>query len=232
LPKLVLYDIDGTLVLTGGAGLRAMDRAFEHLLDVRGALDGVPAAGRTDLAILRDAARRATPDFVPDAAWVERFRDYYVGILAEELNGNGSGKSVLPGVRESLDAFARVPGVHVALLTGNFRLGAEVKLSHFDLWSPFPFGAFGDDTEDRNHLFPVAMDLARAHGIIGLAPADVVVIGDTPHDIECARSGGGVSVGVATGPFDRAALQRAGADIAIDDLRDIDALMTSLRNGV
>jgi phosphoglycolate phosphatase-like HAD superfamily hydrolase len=228
MPKLVLFDIDGTLVLTGGAGVRAMGRAFQHLLGIDQAMMDVPLAGRTDLAIITDAARRVAPGFEPDAEWVARFREHYVVALAEELRVDAPGKRVLPGVGDAIRALTARDDAHLALLTGNFRDGAQVKLSYFSLWEVFPFGAFGDETTDRNVLLPLALAHAAERGIGPLAPRDVLVIGDTPYDVACALSGGAVAVGVTTGPYDRAALQRAGADIVLDDLRDTDALLAAL----
>jgi phosphoglycolate phosphatase-like HAD superfamily hydrolase len=227
--KLVLFDIDGTLVLTGGAGVRAMGRAFQSLTGVADAMRDVPLAGRTDLAIIRDAASRVLGGFVPDAAWIARFRDLYVPALTEEIRVDAPGKCVLPGVAQAIDLLASRSGVHVALLTGNFRDGAEVKLGYFSLWEAFAFGAFGDETVDRNTLLPIALQHAQAHGVGPLAPRDVVVIGDTPYDVACALNGGAVAVGVTTGPYDRAALEQAGADIILDDLRDTESLVASLR---
>ena len=227
--KLVLFDIDGTLVLTGGAGMRAMGRAFLELMGAGDAMRDVPLAGRTDLAIIRDAAARVAPGFTPDTTWVARFRDLYLTALAEELRVDAPGRCVLPGVDEAIGALADREDVHVALLTGNFREGAQAKLSYFSLWEAFPFGAFGDETVDRNVLLPIALDHAADRGIGPLAPRDVVVIGDTPYDVACALNGGAVAVGVTTGPYDRAALEHAGADIVLDDLRDTDSLMAALR---
>jgi phosphoglycolate phosphatase-like HAD superfamily hydrolase len=223
--KLLLFDIDGTLILTGGAGVRALDRAFHSLFGVHDVMLGVPLAGRTDLAILMDAATRVFPGFEPPPGWLDLFRQHYFTALAEELLVDAPGKGVLPGVRPALDALARVPGMHLALLTGNFRKGAEVKLGYFSLWDEFAFGAFGDESVDRNSLLPIALEHARERGIGPLAPRDVFVIGDTPYDVACALSGGAVAVGVTTGPYDRAALEGAGADVVLPDLSDTGALV-------
>ena len=225
MPRLVLFDIDGTLILTGGAGMRAMGRSFHALLGVHDAMLGVPLAGRTDLAILMDAASRLSPRVEPTPEWIDRFRAHYFEALAEELAVDAPGKGVLPGVGAAIEALSAVPDVHLALLTGNFRKGAEVKLGYFSLWEAFPFGAFGDETVDRNTLLPIALRHAHERGIGPLAPRDVLVIGDTPYDIACALSGGAVAVGVTTGPYDRAALERAGADLVLPDLGDTGELL-------
>ncbi len=219
--RLLLFDIDGTLVDTGGAGLRAFARILHEHFGTSDGLLGIPLAGRTDRAILADALARVAPDHDADEAWLRRFSERYVVALADELEKPSPRKRLLPGVVEALDRIAGLNGSHLALLTGNFRRGAEVKLGHFGIWDRFAFGAYGDDSTDRNDLFPVAMARAREAGVPVRDPREVVIIGDTPHDVACARSGGALAVGVATGPYDRAALEAAGADIVIDDLTSL-----------
>jgi phosphoglycolate phosphatase-like HAD superfamily hydrolase len=215
----VLFDIDGTLVLTGRAGLRAMGAAFQVLFGVPDAFEGVSMGGRTDSWLVSDAlARWGLPDTPDNHA---RFRAAYLPRLAEEIRLPGTGaKGVMPGVRELLDRAASEPHLHLALLTGNYREAAEIKLRYFDLWHYFAFGAYSDDSADRNHLVPIARERAMAHGIPEAARARVVVIGDTPHDVACAAAGGARSIGVATGGHSCVELAKAGADIALEDLSD------------
>ena len=217
--KLVLFDIDGTLVLTGGAGLRAMTRACEELLHRPEALDGVPVAGRTDWSILHDVLDRIGRDF--DDELFASLRARYVGYLAEEIEKPGHGvKGVMPGIRELLDALQPREDVFLGLLTGNFAEGARIKLEHFDLWHYFRCGAFGDDAADRNALVPFAVTRARACGIPDFAPHDILVVGDTPHDVACALAAGAVPVAVATGGFTVEQLRASGADLVFSDLSD------------
>lgn len=224
MPKVLLFDIDGTLVLTGRAGVRAMNRACEQVIGHSNALDGVAVAGRTDWIILHDALRAIGHEMDEDL--FARLRDTYVTLLREEILLPGEGvKAVLPGVAGLLDALRARPDVFLALLTGNFEEGARIKLEHFDLWRYFKCGAFGDDAADRNALVPFALDRARACGLDGIAPEDVFVVGDTPHDVACARAVGAVPVGVATGSFSVADLRGSGADIVFPDLGDAAAFM-------
>ena len=218
-PWIVLFDIDGTLVLTGRAGLRGMTSAFSRLYGSVEALDGIPVAGRTDRAIVSDALRAAGRPVTPDE--ILRLRDAYIADLQVEIGRPVPDFSgVLPGVEALLDELAAQPGVSVGLLTGNFEAGARIKLGHFDLWDRFPFGAFGDDHDDRNALVPVALSRARDAGIPE-PPADrVVVIGDTPLDIACARAHGARAVAVATGSYTGDQLRDAGADLVLDTLAD------------
>jgi phosphoglycolate phosphatase-like HAD superfamily hydrolase len=133
---------------------------------------------------------------------------------------------VLPGVEALLEELESQPGVSVGLLTGNFEAGARIKLGHFDLWKRFPFGAFGDDHDDRNALVPVALASARDAGVEAASPDRVVVIGDTPLDIACARAHGARAVAVATGSYSSDELQAAGADVVVPTLVDARSLMS------
>lgn len=237
--KLLLFDIDGTLVLTGGAGLRGMTRAIETVFGVPDALRGVPVSGRTDPAILLDALGRA--GVRPADGDVARFPDVYVPMLAEEIGRPAPAekhpsqhslfKGTLAGVVPLVDALRGHDGVFLALLTGNYRRGAEVKLGHFDLWRHFTCGAFGDDAQLRHELVPIAVSRARAAGCPDVAPADVIVIGDTPLDVDCARRAGVKALAVATGGHGAEALREAGADWVVDSLEDTPALVRILSGG-
>jgi phosphoglycolate phosphatase len=214
---LVLFDIDGTLIRTEGAGVRGMDAALERLHGCRRALDGIPVSGRTDRAILAEIFDRQGID--PSSVDLDELLERYVASLAEELREpRGPRFGVLPGVVEALDALGGDPRFRLGLLTGNIRRGAEVKLAHFGLWERFDFGAFGDDHVDRRDLVPVALDEARA---VGFDPAHVVVVGDTPLDVDCAHAHGARAVAVATGEYPYDALVRTGADVAVRTLDEL-----------
>ena len=217
--KLVLFDIDGTLVLTGGAGLRAMNKALQQVLGHEDGLQGIALAGRTDWAILADAVARV--DKPLDADLLDRLRRGYIEHLAIEIENPGRGpKAVMPGVRELLDDLRTREDVFVGLLTGNFEEGARIKLGHFDLWQYFSCGAYGGDAADRNALVPFAVERARACGLPKIAPRDVIVVGDTPHDVSCAEAAGAIAVAVATGGHTVAQLTETGADLVLQDLSD------------
>lgn len=228
--QLLLFDIDGTLILTGRAGVRAMNQAFRETFGIDDALDGVPLAGRTDRGIITEVMARLAPGHEADEAWWAGFRDRYLDRLAAELGSDHPGKRVLPGIEPLLDSLEGRPGARVALLTGNFALGAEVKLRHFALWHRFAWGAYGDGAVDRNDLLPVAMSLARENGMSELSASDVVVIGDTPHDVACAHNGGARAVAVATGPYSEAALAATGADVVLPDLSDTRGVLSMLES--
>src|SRR5262245_35125439 len=210
--SLFLFDIDGTLVLTGGAGRRAMSLAFEDVLGIRDAFQGLPMAGRTDSWILSDAA--AVHGVALEPQLLDRFERAYLDRLRQEIETPGdSRKGVMPGVRDLLDALSPRSDVYLALLTGNYEQAARIKLEYFDLWRYFRCGAFGDQAPDRNSLLPRALTTIVSCGGPAFAPADVVVIGDTPLDIECAKVSRARSIGVATGLHSAGALQDAGADV-------------------
>ena len=228
--KIVLFDIDGTLVLTGGAGLRAMNRVCRDVLGIDNALDGVPVAGRTDWIILSDALTKAGRTL--DAAALDALRTPYVRLLAEEIRGAGQGpKVVMPGVEALLDRLQQRPDVFLGLVTGNFRDAARIKLEYFNLWRYFRCGAFGDDAADRNALVPVALGRAEECGLRGAADHDVIVVGDTPHDVACARAAGARAIAVATGTFPADALRACGADAVFEDLSDTSRVVQVVDNG-
>jgi phosphoglycolate phosphatase-like HAD superfamily hydrolase len=224
---LILFDIDGTLVLTGRAGLRAMNRACADEVGHDNAMDGVEFAGRTDWSILRDVMRNH--DRAIDRPMLDRLSRRYVAHLAEEIQLPGKGvKDVMPGIRALLDALDERPDVAMGLLTGNFAEGARVKLEYFDLWKYFPCGAFGGDSADRNDLVPIAIRRAREAGIADVEPSRVIVVGDTPNDVECARVVGAIPVAVATGSYSIEQLRQTGADIVFNDLSDTAAFLKLL----
>ena len=227
--KLVLFDIDGTLVLTGGAGLRAMNRAIEEVLGHAEGLDGIPVAGRTDWSILVDAVTKVGRQI--DAALLDTLRHRYLANLTVEIEHPGKGtKSVMPGIRELLAELEARDDVLVGLLTGNFEEGAKIKLGHFDLWRYFTCGAYGGDAADRNALVPFAVERARNRGLPDISPSDVLVVGDTPHDVACAHAAGAVPVAVATGGYSVEQLRDSGADIVFRDLSNCSEFLKLLEN--
>jgi phosphoglycolate phosphatase-like HAD superfamily hydrolase len=221
----VLFDIDGTLVRTLGAGVRSMANAFARLHNRVDALETVPVAGRTDLAIVTDAFRRI--EIEPTDDLIAAFTATYLQDLPRELTRlSGEGFGILPGVEPLLDAMASA-SLPVGLLTGNFEAAAQVKLGHFNLWRRFTFGAFGDAHLDRRELVPIALARARAAGI-EVGPSATVIVGDTPLDVQCAHAHGATAVAVATGTYSANALARAGADVVLDSLDEWFSRMSSV----
>ena len=216
--RLLLWDIDMTLVNTGAAGQRALVRATIEWFGGDGDLAGVEIAGRTDraiaLQILKKYEKQATEENV------DAFLDCYVAHLPEELPKRIG--RVLPGVRELLEELARQPDKTLGLLTGNLRRGAQLKLAHYDLWHFFPFGAFADDHHDRNELGPCAVRRAVAHAGFEFRPDQVDVVGDTGHDVACGKAFGARTIAVATGSWSRERLAECQPDFLFDDLANVD----------
>jgi len=215
--RLLLWDIDGTLISTGAAGQRAIGRATAERFE-GGDLNGVEIAGRTDVGIARQIlSKYRTP--VNDKS-VRSFLDLYVELLAEELP-RGKGR-VLPGVLDLLEDAATKSDITLGLLTGNLERGAKLKLEFYDLWRFFAFGAYADDHPDRNELGAFALSRAREATGIDFAATQVDVIGDTGHDIACGKAFGARTVAVATGPWSREQLTEHEPDFLFDDLANVD----------
>src|SRR5262249_12940152 len=225
---LILFDIDGTLVLTGGAGARGMSYAFEETFGIANAFDGIAMAGRTDSWILSDVL--AAHRILQTDPRIAAYRDTYFRHLARELLTPPPGKAhgIMPGVPALLDALAERRDIHLALLTGNYETAARLKLEHFDLWRYFSCGAFGDDAPDRNGLLPRALARVRASGGPAVDASRVVIVGDTPLDVGVALAGGARSVGGPTGSSSVEELRTAGADVVFHDLSDTGAVLEAL----
>jgi len=218
--RLILFDIDGTLIRSGGAGVQAFARAFEAEFGIVDGVEQMIFAGRTDSGLVSEAFEAHGVPATP--ANHQRFYDRYMFLLAERLHHTSGG--VLPGVREflrQLEALPRPP--LIGLLTGNIRLGAEIKLRHFRLWKHFHTGGFGDDHEDRNQIAAIARD--RGSRLLGerLRGEQIVVVGDTPHDVRCGRAIGAKVLAVATGGSKQEELCAAQPDWLVLDLRGLSA---------
>jgi phosphoglycolate phosphatase-like HAD superfamily hydrolase len=213
--RLYVFDIDGTLISTGGAGSSAMRAAFTALWRVEDGFSGVEFAGRTDRAILRDALVAGgfmNGSFPADLA---RFKRAYLRRLPATLTSTAG--TVLPGVVPLLDRLRLDGGATLALGSGNFRRGALMKLRHYGIDHYFSVGGFGDDADDRSAMIARAIRAGRRRAG---SRATVYVIGDTLHDIAAAKANGVVAVGVATGPVSEDILTKAGADIVLPTLEE------------
>jgi phosphoglycolate phosphatase len=220
--RLLLWDIDGTLISTGAAGNRAIELATTQRFG--GDLDGVEIAGRTDSGIARQILTKYGEPITPDS--VRSFLDLYLELLARELP-RSQGR-VMPGVLELLKRSQDRPDTSLGLLTGNLKRGAQLKLEHYQLWHFFAFGAFADDHHDRNQLGAFA--LTRAHEGTGakFLPAEVDVIGDTGHDIACGKAFGARTIAIATGSWPRERLAEYAPDFLFDDLSQVDDVIATL----
>lgn len=218
--RLLLFDVDGTLLLARGAGKRALARALTEVFGTAGDLGAYDLRGKTDLRVVHDVMEAAGVARAAVMAGMARCFDAYAIRLREEI-GDGRGVVVLPGVPGLLDRL-RDAGALLALLTGNTEHGARIKLEPTGLLPLFRTGAYGSDDPDRRCLAPLAAERAGALAGRSFAPRDVVVVGDTPHDVDCARAFGAVAVAVATGGVTRDELAAASPDLLFDDFGDFE----------
>lgn len=196
--RVIFFDVDGTLVHTGRSGVKAFERTFAMEFKIPNGTNNLAFSGRTDPAIVREFFQRHQIEAAP--ANFTRFFDSYLFWLDHLLPKSEGG--ICPGVWNFIhDSQALQQPPLLGLLTGNIRLGAEIKLRYFYLWECFVAGAFGDDHEDRNQLAAIA--LRRARRLLGeaLNPDEVLIVGDTPLDIACAQAIGAQSLAVATGGY-------------------------------
>ncbi len=209
-----LFDLDGTLVLTGGAGKRALDRAFLREYGIPEAMENVSPAGMTDQTIVCEALRVHLGRGPRDGE-VARALALYLSYLPEEL-ARSTAFRILAGVPSVIDALL-ADGHEVGLATGNLRDGARLKLEHAGVWDRFAFGGFADDSHDR----PTLVRIAATRAARPAAPPQTFVVGDTPRDVAAAHAAGFVAIGVATGPYGADSLRDAGADRVIETLETL-----------
>jgi phosphoglycolate phosphatase-like HAD superfamily hydrolase len=212
--KLLLWDIDGTILHTGKAGETALGRAMEKLYGINRGLQGLEIAGRTDKWIVEQLLGRDEKPNGPEE--VAQFLDVYVELLADELPRRNGG--LHPGVLGILEEAHQRPELVQALLTGNIEKGARLKLTRYGVNHFFDFGAFADDSSIRNELGPHAKRRAEEKHGEEFPPERIFVIGDTPHDVACARAIGARAIAVATGSFTKRQLKDCGADAVFTDL--------------
>jgi phosphoglycolate phosphatase len=226
--KIALFDIDGTILWSKGAGRRAMERALFANVGTRGAADH-RYDGKTDRQIVREAMRHAGIGDADIDAAMGRVIAAYLTELAVELDRADHGVEVLPGVREVLDALESRDDVVLGLLTGNVVNGAERKLRAVGIdFSRFAVGAYGSDGEHRHDLPAIARDRASTHTGSAVSGAACVIIGDTPSDVACGRGIGARAIAVATGHFDVPSLQACDPHAVFADLTDTAAVVRAI----
>lgn len=225
-PRLVLFDIDGTLLSASGVSARALESALVETFGTSGPAEGYDYSGKTDPQIVRELMRGAGfDDAVIDARRplaLERYR----GNLAERLRPEHV--RAKPGVHSLLEALAARGDVRLGLLTGNLEPCARLKLEPIGAADFFGFGAFGSDDEDRYRLPPVALVRARAATGIAFRGEDAVIVGDSVHDVRCGRGVGARAVAVATGRTPIAVLGDAGPEALLADFSDTAAAVRAI----
>lgn len=222
--RLLLFDIDGTLIHSGGAGVHALKSAFKERFGIADDLRGIEIAGMTDSGIVVSILKKH--DISATNENVSAFLDSYVHFLSLELPRR-KGK-LLPGVLDLLADLKSRPHLVLALLTGNVSRGAQLKLEHYGVWHFFEFGAFADDHQDRNRLGSFARGRAQEKHRREFSASQIDVIGDTPRDIACGKAIGARTIAVATGTWSRERLAEHQPDFLIDDLSDVKGIIHTL----
>jgi len=222
----LLFDLDATLVLTGGAGLRGLHRALKDIFQVDAQIESISPAGKTDSGILIEVCRLFLKrDPRPDEE--TRFFEKYYTYLDEEIAGSDNFQ-VLPGIKTLLETLSRDERCFLGLGTGNMKRGAETKLRHPGLWDLFKFGGFGSDSSVRSKLLKLAIE--RGAGLLkkGERFDEIWVIGDTPKDISAGKLVNAKTAGVATGPYSFDQLKECEPDLVYNDLSDYKMFMADI----
>ncbi|MEX0998833.1 MAG: HAD family hydrolase [Thermodesulfobacteriota bacterium] len=220
--KLLLFDIDGTLLLTNGAGTRAANRAFENIYGISEAMTKIDAAGKTDPIILKEIFKNElNRDYSHEEA-LELYK-LYIPFLKEETGASET--TVMPGIPKLLENLSRRGDMVLGVATGNIEQGAWIKLESAGLDHHFKFGGFGSDSHLREHLIIKAQERALDYVGNGTDIQKTFVIGDTPYDINHGRAAGAVTVGVATGSYSRAELEEHSPDHLFDDLNNLEIVL-------
>jgi phosphoglycolate phosphatase-like HAD superfamily hydrolase len=218
--RLILFDIDGTLLSTNGAARRAFERALLDIYGTTGPIESHPFDGKTDPQIARELLSAAGLTDADIDARLPALYERYLRGMSDEIARPGHQTSVYPGVTEVLDELHARSDVLLGLLTGNIAAGAALKLRSAGLAEYFCLGAYGSDAERRDALPAVAVQRARERSGRSFSGKDIVVIGDTPSDVRCGQSLGVFAVGVCTGSHSRERLLEEGADVVLNDLSD------------
>ncbi len=222
--RLFLFDIDGTLITSGGAGENALRAAVKDRFGKDEDLAGVTIAGNTDAAISRELLAKHGVEVNPEN--IAALLDGYLHNLKERISQHDG--RLLPGIIQLLDVLRDRDDCVLALLTGNLAAGAEIKLSHYGVWDYFGFGAYADDSHDRNELGKFAQARAKETSGEDFPPDRIYVIGDTPRDIECGNAIGAKTVAIATGNYSQAELAAHHPDHLFADFGDTEKVLTAL----
>jgi phosphoglycolate phosphatase len=216
--KVLLFDLDWTLIYTGGAGVRALNHAFEKLFKIPQAMKKVSPDGKTDPAICREMIR-VHLSREPQPGEIEALCRGYLDRLAEEIP-QGPGYRILPGIPELLEALSGTPHLLLGLGTGNLEEGARIKLARADLMKYFRFGGYGSDSEDRPTVLRTAVKRGEKLAQRTIASHETVVIGDNIRDVQAGKAIGAVTVAVASGPMSFDELMVSRPDHIFKDFSD------------
>ena len=221
--KLLLFDIDGTLIRSAGAGRRSMERAFEQLYGIEDGFQGIEMMGRTDPAILMEALENH--GLKCQDGKMEAFKKLYFQFLEGEIELPREGKRVCAGIPALLSELKKKPDLVLGLLTGNWRMSGFIKIRHFGLDVYFTLGAFGDDSANRDELVPIVLERFKKQYDVPIEKENIFVIGDTPLDILCAKPHGVRSIAVATGFHTPEDLAVEEPDFLFDNFEDTEKVL-------
>jgi phosphoglycolate phosphatase len=222
--RLLLFDVDGTLIHSAGAGVESLKVTLAERFGINDDLGDIEIAGMTDSGIVMNILNKHRIPATNDN--VAAFLDTYVHFLSLELPRRAG--VLLPGVLELLNKLKNRAHLVLALLTGNVSRGAQLKLEHYGVWHFFEFGAFADDHHDRNQLGSFARTRAQEKHGYEFKADQIDVIGDTPRDIACGKAFGARTIAIATGSWPREALSAHNPDFLFDDLSNVDEVMRTL----
>ncbi|MBZ0187282.1 MAG: HAD hydrolase-like protein [Candidatus Obscuribacterales bacterium] len=225
--RLILFDIDETMISSDGAGRRAIGKALASRFDVKPGSIKLSMSGRTDPQILTEILRAAGLSDQEIEKRMDEVLQIYLGLLQAEID-NSQSYIIHHGVREILEALNSHGQTHLGLLTGNVEQGARMKLNRFDLNGYFPIGAYGSDSADRMLLPEIGLKRGQAYYNINFRPEQVVIIGDSIYDVLCAKGFGARSIAVNTGVTARAALEKQEPDYLFSSLADTSAVLKAI----
>ena len=221
--KLLLFDVDGTLIHSGGAGRISMHKAFQEIYGIEDGFKNISMYGMTDPLIFKEALANHKIEWRKEDE--ERFKVLYIQYLQTGIHVDLPKKRIMPGAVELLDKISQSENLIRGLLTGNWKEGAEIKLGFFNLYHYFELGAYANDSEIREDLVPIAVNRCEELRGITLRPEDVYVIGDTPLDIQCAKPFGARTLVVATGIHTKEELLKEKPHHFFPDLKDTTEIM-------
>jgi len=230
-PTLVLFDIDGTLIDTFGAGRRSLEQAFRNVFGINGIATlaaEVRFEGKTDPILIAEMARAAGVDESHVAERAAEMTEAYLAALGEEMARHDPRRRVRPGVEPLLRDLRPRPGVHLGLLTGNIERGARMKLEPFGLHPYFRAGGYSSDHPLRAEIARIAREKMAAACGVSFDPSRVFVIGDTDHDVMCAKANGFRSIAVPSGWVSAERIEAAGPDVVLEDLTDLPRVLSIL----
>lgn len=218
--KLLLFDIDGTLLMSGGAGRAAMNRAFAHVYGFEDGFESISMMGRTDRWIVAEVLKKHELRWDEDQ--IRTFQQVYYQFLEQELSGPDPLKTLCPGISDLLKELSMDHTLTLGILTGNWERSARLKLRRFRIERYFKLGAYANDAEERVELLPVAMNRFQAYFGQSISPRNIFVIGDTPLDIIAARPHGVHTVGVATGHHSMESIRKENPDMLFENFLDME----------